>query len=216
MKILAYYPTNGTNITVEISAKEEQRLYGKKIGEQFDGVVISEQFAGCIVQIVGGNDYQGVCMVPNRDTTKSIRLLLSKGDVGYRAKQAHIRKRKTVRGSIISNSIQVISIILVRLPEGKVIEGLTDVVKDKSHLPKKASKLRALFGIPEGEDIVSFVAKAVKANDPDAKVPKLKVTGIITEEMKKKRAEKLVFRRERTEKFNKEKAEYEAKYGVAV
>lgn len=214
MKIIVFYPTNDTSINMDISSKEEQRLYGKKLGEQFDGALISEQLSGSIVQLVGGNDYQGVCMSPKRETIKRIRLLLSKGDVGYRARKSYVRMRKTVRGSIVSSSIQVISVILVRVPDGKAIEGLTDTVRDKSHYPKKASKLRAMFGIPEGEDIMKFITAAVRANDPEARVPSIRITGCLTEQKKRERAEKLAARQARKERCQQEKSAYEAKYGV--
>lgn len=216
MKILVYYPTNGTEKTVDLDQKSEQRLYGKKIGDQFDGTLVLPEFADCIMQIQGGNDYHGIAMVPNRDTNKRIRLLLSKGEVGYRCKKSHVRKRKTVRGSIIGNDIQVISVMLVRIPEDKTIEGLTDVINNKTHLPKKAYKLRELFGIPEGEDIIKYVTKLVKENDPEAKVPRLKITGLLSEAEKAKRAQKLAMRQAKKDKFMKEKAEYETKYGVKL
>lgn len=217
MKILAYYPTNGSSITVDITPKEEQRLYGKKIGEQFDGAIIGEQFSGCIVQIKGGNDYQGVCMVANKDTTKKIRVLLAKGDTGYRARQAHIKKRKTVRGSVVSSSIQVISVVVVQIPEGREIAGLTDVIREKSHLPKRAEKIRALFGLPaDCMNIQEEVSKLILANNPEAKVPRLKITGIISEEKKAAIAKKTAMRLAKKERFAREKAEYEAKYGKAI
>ncbi|KAI5168512.1 small subunit ribosomal protein S6e [Pancytospora epiphaga] len=216
MKILVYYPTNGTNKTIEVSAKDEQKIYGKEIGMQFDGELICEELAGCVVEIRGGNDYQGICMVPGSKTTKRVRLLLAKGDVGYRGRKSYIKKRKTVRGSIVSNNIQVISIVVVRIPEGKEIVGLTDRIMDKSHFPKRIEKISALFNIPEGEDVNAYVAKLYAEHNPDAKVPRFKVTGVVTEEEKQKRAQKLAERKARKEKFLKEKSDYESKYGVTA
>ncbi|KAI4291172.1 small subunit ribosomal protein S6e [Pancytospora philotis] len=216
MKVLVYYPANGTNKTVEVSLKDEQKIYGKNLGDQFDGELIGADFKGCVMELRGGNDYQGVCMAPNKQTVKRIRVLLSKGDVGYRARQSHIRKRKTVRGSTVSNCIQVISVVVVRVPEGTVIEGLTDVEVDKTHAPKKASKLRALFNIPEGEDINEFVAKLYAETNPGVAPPKFKVTGVVSAAEKAKRAQKLAARQARTEKLLKEKKEYEVKYGVTL
>jgi len=213
MKLNISYPTNATEAVREMSAKEEQKLYGKKIGDQFDGAVIAEDFAGCIFQITGGNDHQGVPMVPKQDTIKRIRLLLSKGDVGYHCKRNGVRKRKTVRGSIVSSDIQVVALILVKVPEGKVIEGLTDVVKNKSHYPKRLSKLQAMFGIPDGVDPNAYIADLVRQNDPNAKVPRIKVTGFMKPEEMKRRQEVKALREARREQYKKEKAEYESKYG---
>lgn len=216
MKFNIAYPTNGTQVMREIRSKEEQKFYGRKIGEQFDGKIISEEFDGCIMQIVGGNDYQGVSMIANKDTTKRIRLLLSKGDKGYRCRRTGVRKRKTVRGSIISIETQVVCLILVRVPEGKVIAGLTDIVKPKTHLPKNIHSLRSIFGIPEGAEPVEFIHNLIKSNDPEARLPKIKVTGIITEEEKRKRLERSEARKARKAKFQREKAEYESRYGLKI
>ncbi|KAI5152114.1 small subunit ribosomal protein S6e [Enteropsectra breve] len=216
MKLNIAYPTNGSQLMKEMNSKDEQRLYGKKIGDQFDGSLISEELAGCILQIVGGNDYQGVAMVPGKDTIKRYRALLSKGDIGYRCRKNGVRRRKTVRGSIVSNEIQVIALILVQVPEDKTIEGLTDVIREKTHLPKKDKKLREMFGIPAGEDIIAFITNLVKENDPEATVPKIKITGIRKESEKIKRAEKKAVREARKEKYLLEKREYESKYGVAL
>lgn len=215
MKILVYYPAHGTRATVEVSAKDEQRLYGKKIGEQFDGAVISEQFAGFVMQLQGGNDYQGVCMVPGRDTTKRIRLLLSNGDVGYRVRKNYVRRRKTVRGCVVSSSIQVISVIVVRAGE-HTIEGLTDVVVNKTHFPKRDSKIRAVLGVDEGVDLLKHIEQLCNENVLSPKARKVKITGVVSEAEKARRAQKLALRQARKDRFNKEKAEYEAKYGVVL
>lgn len=216
MKFNIAYPTNGTQVTREIRSKDEQKFYGRKIGEQFDGKIISDEFEGCIMQITGGNDYQGVSMIANKDTTKRIRVLLSKGDVGYRCTRRGVRERKTVRGSIISGETQVVALIMVRVPEGKEISGLTDTIKDKTHLPKNIHKLRATFGIPEDADPVEFVHNLIKSQNPNAELPKIKVTGVVSEEAKKRKATELAERKARKEKFLLEKKEFETKYGLKL
>lgn len=219
MKLNIAFPANGTQAVREMSAKEEQKLYGRKIGEQFDGGIISEEFAGCILEIRGGNDFQGVPMTAKIATVKRAKLLLSKGDVGYRCKRKGTRKRKTVRGSIISNEIQAISLVLAQVPEGKEITGLTDIIKEKSHFPKRVSKIRRACGIPDDvkdEDVVEYTMNLVRSNDPESKIKRIKATGIITEEEKKKRAAIRAEREARKEKFLKEKSEYETKYGIKL
>jgi small subunit ribosomal protein S6e len=216
MKINIAYPTNATQKSIEIKTKEEQRLYGRKINDQFDGAVISPEFAGSIVQIVGGNDYQGVPMTAAQATTKRIRLLLSKGDVGYRCRRNGVRRRKTVRGSVVSNEILALNVILVKPAEGKTIEGLTDIVKEKTHLPRRDKKLRAMFGIPEGEDTLSYIHKMIKDNDENATLPKIKITGVVSEEKKQKIAKRKVEREIKKKALLAEKAEYETKYGIKL
>ena len=216
MKINIAYPTNATQLSFEIKTKIEQRLYGRKINDQFDGSILDPKFEGCVVQIVGGNDYQGVPMSPAQATTKRIKLLLSKGDISYRCRREGIRRRKTVRGSVVSEQIQVLNVILVKPVEGKEIEGLTDVVKEKTHLPKKDKKLRAMFGVPAGEDTLSYIHKLLKENNEDAVLPKIKITGVMSEEKKQKIATQRAARAAKKTALNAEKAEYEAKYGIKL
>lgn len=216
MKVNIAYPTNATQMSFDIKTKDEQRLYGKRINEQFDGAAISPQFSGCVVQIVGGNDYQGIPMNPKQATTKRIKLLLSRGDIGYRCRRRGVRRRKTVRGSVVSNETQVINVILVRPAEGKVIEGLTDVIKEKTHLPKKDNKLRTMFSIPDGEDTLAYIHKLIRDADPDAALPKIKITGIMSEEKKQRIAAHRTERAAKKQALMSERAEYEAKYGIKL
>ncbi|ELA41376.1 uncharacterized protein VICG_01617 [Vittaforma corneae ATCC 50505] len=216
MKINIAYPTNASQKSFEIKTKEEQRLYGKKINDQFDGALISPELAGSVVQIVGGNDYQGVPMTAAQATTKRIRLLLSKGDVGYRCRRRGVRRRKTVRGSIVSNEILVLNVVLVRPAEGKTVEGLTDVVKEKTHLPRRDRKLRAMFGIPEEEDTVSYIHRIIRENDENAVLPKIKITGVVSEERKQKIAKRRAEKEAKKKALLAEKAEYETKYGIKL
>lgn len=216
MKVNMAYPTNATQMSFEIKTKDEQRLYGKKINDQFDGAAISPQFAGCVVQIVGGNDYQGIPMNPKQATTKRIRLFLSRGDIGYRCRRHGVRRRKTVRGSVVSNETQVVNVILVKPAEGKVIEGLTDVIKEKTHLPKKDKKLRAMFSIPDGEDTLAYIHKLIKDTDPNAALPKIKVTGIMSEEKKQRIAAQRAERASKKQALMSERAKYEAEYGIKL
>lgn len=216
MKINIAYPTNASQKSVEIKTKDEQRLYGRKINDQFDGGVIIPELAGSIVQIVGGNDYQGVPMTAAQATTKRIKLLLSKGDVGYRCRRNGVRRRKTVRGSVVSNEILVLNVILVKPAEDKTIEGLTDVIREKTHLPRRDKKLRMMFGVPEGEDTLSFIQKMIKDNDPNATMPNIKITGVISEERKQKIAKRKVERETKKKALLAEKTEYETKYGIKL
>lgn len=216
MKILLYYPTNGTNKTYEVSMKDAQKFYGLKIHDQFDGKIISSELEKSIVEITGGNDSTGVCMVPNQNHSRTVRLLLKKGDIGYKPKKSYIKKRKTVRGSVISQETSVISVILVRPYSDEngevVIPGLTDVVKDKSHLPKKASKLRKLFGIDESvedkDQLKKKIYQIIRESDPNMKLPRLKITGATTEKIRQKKKEELLMRKKRSEKFQEYKNKF--------
>lgn len=207
MKLNIAHPANGTQKCIEMSTKEEQRLYGKKLGEQINGNLIAPEYEDSIFELTGGNDYQGICMVKGQDTTKRLRLLLKKNDTGYRCRRIGVRKRKTVRGGVVSNETQVLNMILVK--ENKPIEGLTDVVKEKSHLPKKISKLCALLDIPQGSNIKNYLKEKI---EPGQKLPKLKVVRTITKKEIEKRESGKKERKARAAQLLKDKHEYEKLY----
>ena len=208
MKLNIAYPANGSQLSIEITAKEEQRLYGKRIGEQINGALINPEYEGSVFEIVGGNDYQGICMIKNKETANRLRILLKRGDVGYKCRKIGVRKRKTVRGSIISNETQVLNVILVK--EGSEIAGLTDVVKDKTHLPKKINKLCEMLGLPENANIMKSVKQMV---GEDQKMPKLKIVRKIHKAEIAKREEGKRLRKLRAAKLSADKKEFEKKYG---
>ena len=79
-----------------------------------------------------------------------VRLLLSPGAKGYRAKRKGERKRRSVRGCIVGPDIKMLSVSLVKKGE-KEIPGLTDAVKPRRLGPKRASAIRKLFGIEKAE-----------------------------------------------------------------
>lgn len=79
-----------------------------------------------------------------------VRLLLSPGSKGYRAKRTGERKRRSIRGCIVGSDIRTLSCTLVKKGE-KEIPGLTDETKPRRLGPKRASGIRKLFGIAKAE-----------------------------------------------------------------
>ena len=81
-----------------------------------------------------------------------VRLLLSPGSTGYRAKRKGERKRRSVRGCIVGPDISMLSCTIVKKGE-KEIPGLTDETKPRRLGPKRAAKIRKLYGISKGEGV---------------------------------------------------------------
>lgn len=197
----------------EIERKVESRLYDKKIGDQFDGGILGEEFEGTIMEITGGDDYQGFPMVGGHLTKKRVRPLLSKGDTGYRCRRKGERRRKSVRGSIVSEQTCVLSLIILRAGE-KEIDGLTNVVNDVSHLPRKEKKLRKMFGIPaEEENVVGYIRNIFKSECEDPKkIPKIRCNGKKIRKEKERREEARKIRGERRRILEEERKAYLEKY----
>ena len=133
-------------------------LFDKRIANEIEADFLGEQYAGYVFRITGGIDKQGFPMkqgvlVPNR-----VRLLLDKGtgaaglalcsrllDSGcYRPKRKGERRRRSVRGCIISPDIAVVHVVIVKKGEQE-LEGLTDKYIPRRLGPKRASKIRKFF-----------------------------------------------------------------------
>lgn len=198
---------------IPIDLQTSMRFYGLKIGDLVDGVLIGEDFRGYVFKITGGDDSSGLPMKKGVFTDKRVRLLLKKGSKGYRCREKGVRKRKSVRGCIISNNIVVVSLIILKEGE-KPIEGLTDRVVECSHLPKRASKLRKLFNIPEDADIVEFIREQIRKNSDSEKIryPRIKVTRLVTPEKIERKRKMLEEKEARRIKSEKERKEYLEKY----
>jgi len=89
---------------------------------------------------------QGV-LLPTR-----VRLLLSDGHSCYRTRRSGERKRKSVRGCIVSGEISVLAVTIIKQGEQE-IPGLTDVVHPKRLGPKRATKIRKFFSLTKEDDV---------------------------------------------------------------
>jgi len=96
--------------------KEVPSLVGLKIGEKFDGSLIG--LSGFTLQITGGSDKDGFPMRPDLTGTARKKVLLSKGP-GFKPIREGMRKRKYVRGNLIS-----VDIVQVNC---KIVEGEGDI-----------------------------------------------------------------------------------------
>jgi small subunit ribosomal protein S6e len=101
-----------------------REFYDKRMNQEVLGDVIGDEFKGYIFKISGGNDKQGFPMKQGVMTAKRVRLLLKKGSSCYRQRRKGERKRKSVRGCIVSSDIQVLNLVIVRKGEGE-LPGLT-------------------------------------------------------------------------------------------
>ncbi len=66
------------------------------------------------------------------------------GHTCYRTRRTGERKRKSVRGCVVSSELSVLNLVVVKKGDQE-IAGLTDQVKPRRHAPKRASAIRKLF-----------------------------------------------------------------------
>jgi len=115
--------------------------------------VLGDDYKGYVFKITGGNDKQGFPMKQGLLTAARVRLLVSTGHTCYRPRKQGERKRKSVRGSIVSSDLSVLNLVVVKKGE-KDIAGLTDTNKPRRHAPKRASNIRKLFNLTDKKDDV--------------------------------------------------------------
>jgi len=156
MKLNISYPTTGLQKTIDVDDENKLRaFYDKRMSQEVTGEALGEEFKGYIFKITGGNDKQGFPMKQGVLTSGRVRVLMSAGHSCYRSRRDGERKRKSVRGCIVSAELSIMNLAIVKKGEQE-IPGLTDSMKPRRLGPKRASKIRALFN---DEDVRSVVKK---------------------------------------------------------
>jgi small subunit ribosomal protein S6e len=118
-KIIVSDPEEGTSKTVELEEARAVPLIGKKIGDTVDGTILG--LPGCKVQITGGSDKDGFPMRPNVHGGVRRSVVLS-GGVGFNPENRGERRRKKVRGNVITEEIVQINMKIVEKPKVKKLE----------------------------------------------------------------------------------------------
>ena len=98
--------SDGKSQVIDLEGIRAQPLVGKRIGETIDGT--SAGLSGSTLSITGGNDKDGVPMRADVHGGVKIRIMLSKG-TGFKPKERGERRRKLVRGNVITDNIVQVS-----------------------------------------------------------------------------------------------------------
>jgi len=140
-------------------------------------------------------------------TSQRVRLLFTKGMPCYRPRKRGERKRKSIRGCIVSSDLSVISLVIVKKGD-QDIAGLTDEVKPRRLGPKRASKIRKLFNLDKKDDVRQYVIRrqiVKEGKKPTTKAPKIQRL-VTPQRLQRKRERKAV----KKQRYEKSKAEAEA------
>src|SRR4030042_2064782 len=113
-KVIVSDPATGTSKVVELEEARATPLIGRKIGEVIDGAIVD--LPAHKVQLVGGSDKDGVPMRPSVHGGVRRHVVLS-GGVGFNPKNRGERKRKTVRGNVITDEIVQVNAKIVEKPK---------------------------------------------------------------------------------------------------
>ena len=96
--------------THQIETEEKPQLYGKQIGEEFDGGIVGLE--GYTLKITGGTDRQGFPMRESIEGAERQRILLENGP-GIREDEDGVRRRKSVRGNTVSGEIEQLNTVVI-------------------------------------------------------------------------------------------------------
>lgn len=166
-------PKTGKSQKVELEDARMSPLLGKRIGEVVEGSVAGLQ--GKLLKITGGTDKDGVPMRPDVHGSAKAFIILS-GGVGYKAANKGERKRKLVRGNIVSSESKFLNLMVVE--ETKSLKKAEKVVK-----VKKAKRLAEAKEAAEAE-------KAVEAEEAKKAKRTKKAEKTVKAEKPKKAAKK--------------------------
>lgn len=113
-KIIVGDLETGKSQSVEVEGARAIPLIGRKLGEVVDGTIVG--MGGHKLQITGGSDKDGFPMRPNVHGGVRAHVVLSEG-VGFHPSRKGERRRKTLRGNVITEEIVQINMKIVEKPK---------------------------------------------------------------------------------------------------
>jgi len=134
-KVIVSDTATGTSKVVELEGARAVPFIGRKIGETLDGAVVD--LPAQKIQITGGSDKDGIPMRPNVHGGVRRDIVLS-GGVGFNPTKPGQRKRKTVRGNVITDEIVQINAKIVGQPKKSKTENTEKEAKPEAPAPNLA------------------------------------------------------------------------------
>jgi len=128
-KVVVSYPKTGRARQVTVKGEQARALIGKKIGDIIDGSIVG--LPGVKLMITGGSDSSGFPMRPDIPGGGKRRPLLS-GPPGFWPRKKGERRRKTVRGNMITEDIVQVNVKIVEVQREDVVEAFFSKPKEEA------------------------------------------------------------------------------------
>lgn len=190
--------------------KRYRAFYDKRIGEDVNGDLLGDQYKGYVFRVTGGLDKQGFAMKQGVLTANRVRLLLDGTNGHYTNRRKGDRRRKSVRGCIVSSEMSVVNVIVVKKGEQE-IANVTDKTVPQRLGPKRASRIRKFFNLTKEDDVRQFVIRRTipgKEGKRDRTVAP-KIQRLVTPVTLRRRRQKLHQKAARYAKQVADKKEYD-------
>jgi len=211
MKLNISNPATGAQKLVDIEDEKKLRpFFDKRISQEVDAGCLGNEWKGYIVRISGGNDKQGFPMKQGILTNNRVRLLMAKGMTCYRERRSGERRRKSVKGCIVDNSLSVLSLVIIKKGE-QDIDGLTNRVVPRVRGPKRANHIRKLFNLGKDDDVRKYVVRKpikMKEGKTKQKFKAPKIQRLITPQRLQRKRKIMALKKKRAEKQRVQSAEY--------
>ena len=104
-------PDSGSSYQLEAEEQDANRFIGKSIGEEVDGGAVG--LDGYTLEITGGSDDAGRPLNPNVAGRNLKEVLMSERQTGYNPARDGERRRITVRGREVSDTVAQVNASIV-------------------------------------------------------------------------------------------------------
>jgi len=137
-----------------------------------------------------------------------VRLMLDGRTGMYSPKRPGCRKRKSVRGCVVGPDLSCLNLVIVKKGPQE-LPGLTDVEKSNMRGPKRATKIRKLWGLTKDDDVRLFVPKRkiVKEGKKD-QVKSPKIQRLVTPVTLQRKRRRIALKKQRFAASQKQAADY--------
>ncbi|UCH30998.1 MAG: 30S ribosomal protein S6e [Candidatus Bathyarchaeota archaeon] len=113
-KIILSDPGTGTSQMLDLEGPRAEPLIGRKLGESIDGTAIG--LGGHKLKITGGSDKDGFPMRPDIHGGVKAKVVIT-NSTGFHSSNKGERRRKTVRGNVITDEIVQVNMKIIEKPK---------------------------------------------------------------------------------------------------